>query len=254
MRKSMNTAWMILSDVCNHIVAIKIISTLTRKHSYMYLNVSSFYFPCLIEDLPHYKEVESKKTSSALYVDFFTCTKLFPCFKVFPCPMLAPSSRRYKVNPKQWFELSYEVSRRELRMETYLIFFIDIRCSEGVVINFFGRLKHIVAALVSSLQHTLVFSLFVCFVFSLMCCSCVHMNDFNVFSYIDSTFMHMLDEKIAYIRPLRQWTSMNKSQILLNMREINNFILTNIHPPPPSCWYVCVPLKSMFFCFPLVAH
>ena len=29
------------------------------------------------------------------------------------------------------------------------------------------------------------------------------MNDFNVFSYMDSSFMHTLDEKIAHIRPLR---------------------------------------------------
>lgn len=36
-----------------------------------------------------------------------------------------------------------------------------------------------------------------------MYCSYVQMNDFNVFSCIDSNFMHMLDEKIAHIRPLR---------------------------------------------------
>ena len=29
------------------------------------------------------------------------------------------------------------------------------------------------------------------------------MNDLNVFSYMDSTFMHTLDEKIAHTRPLR---------------------------------------------------
>lgn len=29
------------------------------------------------------------------------------------------------------------------------------------------------------------------------------MNDFNVFSYMDSTFMHMFDEKINHVRPLR---------------------------------------------------
>lgn len=29
------------------------------------------------------------------------------------------------------------------------------------------------------------------------------MTDFNVFSYMDSTFMHILEDRIAHIRPLR---------------------------------------------------
>ena len=103
-------AWMIVSDLRNHPAAVEFISTLTRKHPDMFLNVPSVYLPCPAEDLPSHKEVNNKRTSPLLYVDFLTCSGIFPRHKVFPCPMLAPSSQRYSVNPKHWSELSYEVS------------------------------------------------------------------------------------------------------------------------------------------------
>ena len=56
------------------------------------------------------------------------------------------------VSPKQWSELTYEMSRGELRMETYLMFLSHLGCSGAVAINFFGGLKPIAAALVSSLH------------------------------------------------------------------------------------------------------
>ena len=87
-------AWMIVSDLRNHVAAVEFISMLCRRHPDTFVNVPSFYFPCLVEDLPPCKEVDSKRTSPALYVNFLT-TKLLPRFKVFPCPMLAPGSRRY---------------------------------------------------------------------------------------------------------------------------------------------------------------
>lgn len=69
--------------------------------------------------------------------------------------MLAYPSWRYEANPKQWSELSYEVSRGELRMEAYLIFLNHMGCLGRVVKNFFGGLKPIVAALVNSSQHSI---------------------------------------------------------------------------------------------------
>ena len=148
--------WMIVSDLRNHTAAMEFISTLIRKHPETFLNVPSFYFPCPAEDMPLYKEVDNKRIFPVLYVDFLTCSNIFPRHKVLPCPMLAPSSRRYEVNPNQWSELSYEVNRGELRMETYLSFLSHIGSSGGVVINFFGGLKPIAAALVSTLQHPLL--------------------------------------------------------------------------------------------------
>jgi len=149
-------AWMIVSDLRNHTSAVDFISILSQRHPDTFINVPSFYFPYPAEDMPHCKEIENKRTSLALYVDFLT-TKHLPKFKVFPCPMLAPQSQRYEVNPKQWSELSYEVSRGELRMETYLMFLSHLGCSGAAVINFFGGLKPIAAALVSSSQHLIVF-------------------------------------------------------------------------------------------------
>lgn len=61
-------------------------------------------------------------------------------------------------------------------METYLSFLSHLGVSGGVVINIFGGLKPIAASL---------------------------MSDFNVYSYMDSTFMHTLPEKIEHIQPLR---------------------------------------------------
>ena len=109
--------------------------------------------------------------------------------------MLAPSIVPYKVNRKQWSKLSYEVSWGELRMEEYLIFPSSMWCLEGVVINFLGELKPIAAVLVSSSQQPLFLSLLIQIVFFLMYCSCTKINDFNVFSDMDSTFMHMLNKK-----------------------------------------------------------
>lgn len=167
-------AWMIVSDVRNHSAAQEFVCTLMRRHPETFLNVPSFYFPCPAEDLPPYKEVESKRTSPALYVDFLTCTRIFPRHKVFPCPMLAPQARRYEVNPKQWSELTYEVSRGELRMETYLTFLSHMGCSGGVVINFFGGLKPIAASLVSYHQHD--FFGFVALIFILSCIADIYMR------------------------------------------------------------------------------
>ena len=146
-------AWMIVSDVRNHPAADEFMCTLMRRHPDTFLNIPSFYFPCPAEDLPPHKEVESRRTSPALYVDFLTCQNFFPRHKMFPCPMLSPLGRRYEVNPKQWSELSYEVSRGELRMETYLTFLSHMGLSGAVVINFFGGLKPIAASLVSYRAH-----------------------------------------------------------------------------------------------------
>jgi len=108
------------------------------------------------------------------------------------------------MNAKQWSELSYEVSRGELRMEVYLTFLEHLGCAGAVVINFFGGLKPIAAALVSFVHNSIVFYFFVLDTqIVLLTSECVQMNDFNVFSYMDSTFMHMFDEKINHIRPLR---------------------------------------------------
>ena len=94
-------AWMIVYDLRNHPAAMEFISTLIHKHPDTFLNVPSVYLPCPTKDLPYNKEVDSKRTSPLLYVDFLTCLCIFLRDKVFPCPMLAPSSRRYAVNPKQ---------------------------------------------------------------------------------------------------------------------------------------------------------
>lgn len=151
-------AWMIVSDVRNHPAAQEFVSTLTRRHPDTFVNVPSFYFPCPAEDLPPHKEVEKWRTSPVLYVDFLTCEKKIPRWKMFPCPMQAPASRRYEVQPKQWSELSYEVSRGELRMESYLEFLRLLGSSGGVTINFFGGLKPIAASLVGYDQHVLICS------------------------------------------------------------------------------------------------
>ena len=167
---------MIVSDLRNHPATVEFISLLVRKHPETFLNVPLVYFPSPAEDLPYHKEVESKRSSPFLYVDFLTCSSIFPRHKVFPCPMLAPSSHRYAVNPKHWSELSYEVNQGELQMETYLSFLSHLGSSGGVVINIFGGLKPIAASF---------------------------MSDFNGFLYMDSSFMHTLPEKIEHIRPLR---------------------------------------------------
>jgi len=108
--------------------------------------------------MPASKEVENRRASPALYVDFFTA-KTLNKFKTFPCPMMPPQTSRYEVNAKQWSELSYEVSRGELRMEVYLTFLRNLGCAGAVVINFFGGLKPIAASLVSLLPNAIVFYL-----------------------------------------------------------------------------------------------
>ena len=169
-------AWMIVSDLRNHPAATEFISTLCRKHPDTFLNVPSVYLPCPAEDMPLHKEVDSKRSSPFIYVDFLICSAIFPRHKVFPCPMLAPDSRRYKVNPKQWSETSYEVNKGELRMEIYLEFLNNLGSLGGVVINIFGGLKPVAAAL---------------------------MKELNVFSYMDCSFMNSWPGKIDHIRPLQ---------------------------------------------------
>ena len=65
--------------------------------------------------------------------------------------MLALSSRHHEVNPKQLSELSYKVSRGKLRIEAYLTIISHMGCLGGVIINFFGGLKPIVVAMMSTL-------------------------------------------------------------------------------------------------------
>jgi hypothetical protein len=78
----MVSAWMIISDICNHTTVGQFKYTSIQKHSDSYLNVPSFYFPCSFEDLNLYKEIESKRIY-ALYVDFLICTQIFAKFKVY---------------------------------------------------------------------------------------------------------------------------------------------------------------------------
>lgn len=51
------------------------------------------------------------KTSHTLYIDYLICIEIFPRWKVFPCLMMASNSPQYKVKPKDWSELTYEMSR-----------------------------------------------------------------------------------------------------------------------------------------------
>ena len=169
-------AWMIVSDICNHSTALEFMSALMRRHPDTFQIVPSFYFPCPAEDLPYDKEIESKRTSNAIYVDYFTCTKLLPRWKVFRCPMLPPDSRRYTVKPKEWCETSFELNRGELRMEVYLSFLDLMGSAGGMVLSFFGGLKPIAAAL---------------------------MRDYNVFCYQDSAFMHNLESLIDRVQQLQ---------------------------------------------------
>ena len=169
-------AWMIVSDLHSHPAAVEFISALCRKHPETFINVPSVYLPCPAEDLPVQKEVDSKRSSPFLYVDFLTCSATFPRHKVFKCPMLAPDTRRYTVKLQQWTEQKYEVNRGELRMETYFEFLKNLGTLGGVVINIFGGLKPIAAAL---------------------------MKELNVFSYMDYSFLHTLPEKIAHVRALQ---------------------------------------------------
>lgn len=169
-------AWMIVSDIRNHAAALEFMSAIMRRHPDTFQIVPSFYFPCPAEDLPCDKEIESRRTSNAIYVDYFTCTKVLPRWKVFQCPLLAPDSRRYTTKPKDWSELSFEVNRGELRMEVYIQFLSFMGSAGGMVMNFFGGLKPIAAAL---------------------------MNDFNVFCYMDSAFLNTLEPLIYRVRQLR---------------------------------------------------
>ena len=148
-------SWMIVSDLRNHPAAEEFMAALIRKHPGTFLNVPSVYLPCHAEDQPFNKEVDGMRTSPLIYVDFLTCPSVFPRYKVFQCPMIAPVTRRYNVNPREWSELSYEANRGELRMEVYISFLNFLGSSGGVVINLFGGLKPIAAALVSPLQHPL---------------------------------------------------------------------------------------------------
>lgn len=170
-------AWMIVSDLRNHPAAVEFVSILSRKHPETFINVPSVYLPCPAEDLPVNKEVDSKRSSPFLYVDFLTCSPVFPRGTMFQCPMMAPESLRYSVKPALWSETTYEVNRGELRMETYICFLDQLPIAGGVVVNLFGGLKPIAAALMSNL---------------------------NVFSYMDTKFMHTFPEKLQHIRPLRR--------------------------------------------------
>ena len=169
-------AWMIVSDIRNNAAALEFMSTLMHRHPDTFQRVPSFYYPCPAEDMPRDKEIESKRTSDTIYVDFFICTKIFPRWKVFQNPMLAPDSRRYTVKPKDWSELSYEVNRGELRMESYIMFLSFMGSSGGMVLSFFGGLKPIAASL---------------------------MNDYNVFCYMDSAFINSLEPLVERVRQLR---------------------------------------------------
>jgi hypothetical protein len=142
-------AWMIISDLRNHPAAEEFISALIRKHPGTFLNVPSVYLPCHAEDQTFNKEVDWLRITPLFYVDFLTCRSILPRHKQFRCPMIAPVTRRYNVTPKEWSELSYEANRGELRMEVYNSFLINLGSSGGVVINLFGGLKPIAAALVS---------------------------------------------------------------------------------------------------------
>ena len=146
-------AWMIVSDLRSHPAAEEFMAAINRKHPQTFLNVPSFYLPCHAEHYPFNKEVDTKRESPVIYVDFFTCPGILPHHKIFRCPMIAPVTRRYNVNPKEWSELKYEVNRGELRMEVYLSFLSFLGSTGGVVINIFGGLKPIAAALVCSLPY-----------------------------------------------------------------------------------------------------
>ena len=126
--------------------------------------------------MPRDKEIDSKRSSSAIYVDYFVCPKVLPKWKVFQCPMIADDVPRYKANPKDWSELSFEVNRGKLRMEVYIKFLSFSGSPGGMVLNFFGGLKPIAAAL---------------------------MHDFNVFNYMDSAFINTLEPMIDRVRQLR---------------------------------------------------
>jgi hypothetical protein len=142
--------WMIVSDLRNYPAAEEFISALIRKHPGTFLNVPSVYLPCHAEDQTFNKEVDWLRTTPLFYVDFLTCRSILPRHKQFRCPMIAPVTRRYNVTPKEWSELSYEANRGELRMEVYNSFLSNLGSSGGVVINLFGGLKPIAAALVST--------------------------------------------------------------------------------------------------------
>ena len=143
----------------NHAAALDFMSALMRRHTDTFQIIPSFYFPCPAEDLPSYEEIESKRTSPALYIDYLICTKILPRWKVFSCPMIAPNLPRYKVKPKDWSELTYEVNRGELRMEVYISFLSFIGSAGSMVLNLFGGLKPIAAALVSPIFATFTFQL-----------------------------------------------------------------------------------------------
>jgi hypothetical protein len=77
------SSWMIVSDLCNHPAAEEFMSSIIRKHPQTFLNFPSIYLPCHAENYAFNKEVDSKRTSPLMYVDFLTCPNIFPNHKMF---------------------------------------------------------------------------------------------------------------------------------------------------------------------------
>jgi hypothetical protein len=159
-------AWMIVSDLCSHDASLVFMSSLMRRHPNTFVIVPSFYFPCPAEEIADPKEIDGKRQTPALYIDHLIVPDKFPRWKVIACPMLAPDSRRYKVKPKDWSELTYEVNRGELRMEVYIKFLEYMGSAGGMVLNLFGGLKPVAAALAS----------------------CTYLNYLNSFPFTSSLF------------------------------------------------------------------
>ena len=101
-------AWMIVSDLRRHPAVVEFISSsqpwvASIRRGFLtcrpLICLSSRRSSCS-------QGSGQQKELPLIYVDFLTCSVIFPCHKVFRCPKLAPDSRRYKVNPKQWSEPS----------------------------------------------------------------------------------------------------------------------------------------------------
>lgn len=79
------------------------------------------------------------------------------------------------------------------------------------------------------------------------------MNDFNVFSYIDFTFMHMFDEKLAHIRPLRA-VDFEEEESKFGEYEPRERIQPYEDSSPPKL-LVCIHLRLYeSFCNPFSNH
>jgi hypothetical protein len=70
------------------------------------------------------------------------------------------------------------------------------------------------------------------------------MNDFNVFSYMDANFMHMFDEKIAHVRPLRA-ADFDDENANVEGHESQEKIRAPEDPSPPK---LLVSLQSLITC------